>query len=125
MTDDTAPILIHALITSRYDNGNERLYGISNILLDKLQRTQNAAARLLSKTLTFDHILLLRMFLAALFDTVAVVSCFFFFFLLNVFSLGIPPLAGPVFSRENGHLGTMGEQCYALNGLPRFVNKNE
>ena len=33
--------------------------------------------------------------------------------------------AGPAFSREHGHLGTMGEQCCALNGLPRFINKNE
>ena len=32
---------------------------------------------------------------------------------------------GPTFWREHGHLGTMGEQCCALNGLPMFVNKNE
>ena len=50
LSDDTASILIHALITSRLDNGNVLLYGISNTLLDKLQRTQNAAARILSKT---------------------------------------------------------------------------
>ena len=43
---------------------------------------------------------------------------------------GIPPLAslgdrdaGPAFSREHGHLVTMGEQCCALNGLPVIVNK--
>ena len=55
-----------------------------------------------------------------------------FFFCFMFYSFGIPPHAGlgdrdtgPAFSREHGHLGTMGEQCCALNGLPRFVNKNE
>ena len=50
----------------------------------------------------------------------------------HFFSFGVPPRAtlwdrdaGPAFSREHGHLGTMGEQCCALNGLPWFVNKNE
>ena len=56
LSDDTASILVHALITSRLDNGNALLYGISNTLLDKLQRTQNAAARVLSKTRKYDHI---------------------------------------------------------------------
>ena len=67
-------------------------------------------------------------FLAALSDWVAV----FVIFCLMFFSFGIPPHAGlgdrdagPAFSREHGHLGTMGEQCSALNGLPMFVNKNE
>ena len=53
-------------------------------------------------------------------------------FLPYAFSFGIPSHAslgdkdaGPAFSREHGHLGTMGEQCCALNSLPRFVNKNE
>ena len=50
LSDDTASILVHALITSSLDNRNALLYGISNTLLDKLQRTQNAAARELSKT---------------------------------------------------------------------------
>ena len=50
LSDDTALILVHALITSHLDNGNTLLYGITNTLLDKLQRTQNAAAHVLSKT---------------------------------------------------------------------------
>ena len=33
--------------------------------------------------------------------------------------------ADPEFLREHGHLGTMGEHYYVLNGLPRLVNKNE
>ena len=56
LSDDTASILVHALITSRLDNGNALLYGISNTLLDKLQRTQNAAARVLLKIRKYDHI---------------------------------------------------------------------
>ena len=56
LSNDTASILVHALITSRLDNGNAHLYGILNTLLDKLQRTQNAAARVLSKTRKYDHI---------------------------------------------------------------------
>ena len=52
-------------------------------------------------------------------------------FLLYVFSFAILPM--PVLEieipalhiRENSHLSTMGEQCCALNGLHRFVNKNE
>ena len=53
-------------------------------------------------------------------------------FLLYVISSKIPPhaslvdkYAGPAFSRDHSHLGTMGEQCCSLNGLPRLVNKNE
>ena len=56
LSDDTAYILVHALITSRLDNGNALLCGISNNLLDKLQRTQNAAAHIHSKTHKYDHI---------------------------------------------------------------------
>ena len=56
LSDDTASILVHALITSCLDNGNALLYGISNALLDKLQRTQNVAARILSKKRKYDHI---------------------------------------------------------------------
>ena len=44
LSDDTMSILIHALITSRLDNGNALLYGISNTPLDKFQQTQNADA---------------------------------------------------------------------------------
>ena len=65
-----------------------------------------------------------------------VLFCFCFvlfrFVFVWFFAFGIPPHAGlgdrdagPAISREHGHLGTMGEQCCALNGLPRFVNKNE
>ena len=56
LTDETAATIIHALITSRIDNGNSLLTGITDRLLRKLQLVQNAAARILTKTRKFDHI---------------------------------------------------------------------
>ena len=56
LTDETAATIIHALITSRIDNGNSLLTGITDRLLRKLQLAQNAAARILTKTRKFDHI---------------------------------------------------------------------
>ena len=56
LSDDTAAILVHAFITSRLDHGNSLLYGISGKLLDKLQRAQNAAARVLTRSRKYDHI---------------------------------------------------------------------
>ena len=60
LSDATASILVHALITSHFDNGNALLYGISNTsntLLDMLQRTQNVdSARVLLKTRKYIHI---------------------------------------------------------------------
>ena len=53
LSDDTASIMVRALIISRLDNGN----ALSNTVLDKLQRTQKAAARILSKTSKYDHII--------------------------------------------------------------------
>ena len=52
----TTEIMIHTYVTSRLDNGNCLLYGISDHLLTKLQRVQNAAARLITKTKKHDHI---------------------------------------------------------------------
>ena len=49
--------MIHIYVTSRLDNGNCLLDGISDHLLTKLQRVQNAAARLITKkTKKHDHI---------------------------------------------------------------------
>ena len=53
---DTTEILVNALITSRLDYCNSLLYGISGVLLSKLQRVQNAAARLISGSRKRDHI---------------------------------------------------------------------
>ena len=49
-------ILIRAFVTSRLDCQNAILYGLPDYLLDKLQRVQNAAARLLCGIGKYVHI---------------------------------------------------------------------
>ena len=49
-------IIIHAFITSRLDYCNSLLYGVPKYLLQKLQRVQNTAARLLTDTKKSAHI---------------------------------------------------------------------
>ncbi len=51
-----AEILIHVFMTSRLDNCNDLLGGISARLINKLQMDQNAAARVLSRTRKYEHI---------------------------------------------------------------------
>ena len=45
-----------ALVTSRLDNSNSLLYGVSNYLLNRLQRVQNASARVITLTRKREHI---------------------------------------------------------------------
>ena len=52
----TTTILVHAYVTSRLDNGNALLCGLPQVLLSKLQRVQNSAARLVCRTNWRDHI---------------------------------------------------------------------
>lgn len=56
LPDDSAALIVHALITSRLDNCNSLLYGIPDKLVRKIQCVQNAAARILTKTRKHDHI---------------------------------------------------------------------
>ena len=47
LTQDVTKTLVHAVIISHLDYANSLLFGISKHLVDKLQRVQNAAARLI------------------------------------------------------------------------------
>ncbi len=56
LTTEAAEKLVHAFVTSRLDNNNSLLYGISDYVLHKLQLIQNHAARLITKKKKSDHI---------------------------------------------------------------------
>ncbi len=49
-----AEILIHAFMTSRLDYCNALLGGCSALLINKLQMVQNAAARVLTRTISMS-----------------------------------------------------------------------
>ena len=73
MSDDTASILVHALMTSRLDNGNALLYGISNTLLDKAKKKYFVSN------------------LARIFQTDAACSFLFFILFFFYFNWPLPP----------------------------------
>ena len=54
---DNTQTLVNAFVTSRLDYCNSTLYGLSATELQKLQRVQNTAARLICKISRFVHIL--------------------------------------------------------------------
>ena len=56
LTSDSTKTLVNAFVNSRLDNCNSLLYGAGEGLMDRLQRVQNAAARLVSGAKKYDHI---------------------------------------------------------------------
>ena len=56
LTQDATKTLVQALVINRSDYCNSLLYGLPNIHINKLQRVQNAAARLVSNVSRFSHI---------------------------------------------------------------------
>ena len=56
LTVNACKTIVHALVTSKLDYGNAVLFGINGRLLNKLQMTQNSAARLIMRQRRRDHI---------------------------------------------------------------------
>ena len=53
---ETCKTLIHAFVTSHLDRNNSLLTGINKTLIKKLQRIQNTAARIITRSKKYDHI---------------------------------------------------------------------
>jgi hypothetical protein len=56
LDDTSCKTLINALVTSRLDYANALLLGLPHRTIHKLQRIQNAASRLITRTKKHDHI---------------------------------------------------------------------
>ena len=56
LTTDAAKKVVNSLVTTRLDYCNSLLYGIPGRLLARLQKVQNTAARIVSRTSIYAHI---------------------------------------------------------------------
>jgi hypothetical protein len=56
LTNNATRSLISGLVTSRLDYCNGLLYGLPKATINKMQRVQNAAARVMTRTSKYDHI---------------------------------------------------------------------
>ena len=56
LTEESCKPQVHALVTSRLDYGNALLYGLPQTALQRLQKVQNCAARLITRTRKYEHI---------------------------------------------------------------------
>ena len=55
LDQDSTQTLVHAFVTSRLDSCNSLLYGLPQNIIDKLQRVQNSAARLVTRVRGHTH----------------------------------------------------------------------
>ena len=53
---DTVKTLMHGFVTSRIDSCNALLFGLPNLLIQRLQYVLNSAARVIARSRKFDHI---------------------------------------------------------------------
>ena len=56
LSQDSCATLVHAVISSKLDYCNSLLYGLPDVHLQRLQRAQNTAARIITRTRKFEHI---------------------------------------------------------------------
>ena len=56
IAEESARIVVDALVISKLDNCNSLLYGLPKHLLSRLKSVQNAAARIIKFTGKFDYI---------------------------------------------------------------------
>ena len=56
LTQDAAKTLVHSFIASKLDLMNALLYGVPKYMLAKMQKIQNTAARIVTKTKRREHI---------------------------------------------------------------------
>jgi hypothetical protein len=56
LTTEATTLVTHAFVSSRLDSNNPLLYGLPKTKLQKLQRIQNSAARIITRTKKNDHI---------------------------------------------------------------------
>ena len=56
LSRDSAETLVHDFISSRLDYGNSLLFGLPQYQIQKLQRVQNASARLIFSVPRYCHI---------------------------------------------------------------------
>ena len=56
LTPETMKAIIHAFVTSKIDYCNSLLFGLPNVLLQRLQRVLNCPARVVYQSNKYDHI---------------------------------------------------------------------
>ena len=56
LSQEALVTVVHAFVTSRIDYCNSLLYGISKYNINRLQRIQNSAARIVASVSKYDHV---------------------------------------------------------------------